>query len=298
MIKKIIAVFICALMMLSAAGCGNQKSTSNSGKIKVSVTFNALYEFTKAIGKDKVEISTVIPDGTEPHDFEPKPKDLTGIASADVFIYNGLDMETWAKQAIDAAGNSKLIAADASTGITPINDASSSKESREDPHAWVGIKGAETEAQNIKSALVKADPKDKDYYEKNCDEFVSQLEALYNEYNPKFNAAKNKDFVTGHAAFAYFCRDFGLHQESVEDVFADGEPSSQKLSSLVEYCRKNSVKTIFSETMVSPAVSKTLANEVGAKVETIYTFESSEGGKSYIDRMKANLKEIAKSLGV
>lgn len=297
MSKKFLAVLLCVLMILPAAGCGNQKKNVSSGKLKVSVSFDALYEFVRAVGKDKVEVSTIIPDGTEPHDFEPKPKDLVGIASSAVFVYNGLDMETWANQAIDAVGNSKLVAVEASSGITPISDGSESKSSKRDPHAWIGIKEAEIEAQNIKTALVKADGKNKDYYEKNCDEFVSQLEALYNQYNPKFKAAKNKDFVTGHAAFAYFCRDFGLRQESVEDVFAEGEPSSQKLSSLVDYCKKNGVKTIFSENMVSPAVSKTLASEVGAKVETIYTFESREDNKNYIERMKANLEAISESLG-
>lgn len=291
--KKIVALMFCTLVIFSAAACSNQKNVAGN-KIKVSVSFNALYEFAKAVGKDKIEISTIIPDGTEPHDFEPKPRDLVSIASSDVFVYNGLNMESWAQKAIDAGGNSKIIAIDASKGITPIKD--SSRASQYDPHAWIGIKEAEIEAENIKAGLIKADGKDKDYFEKNCDEFVSQLETLYNEYNPKFKAAKNKNFVTGHAAFAYFCRDFGLRQESVEDVFAEGEPSPQKLSSLVEYCRNNNVKTIFSESMVSPAVSKTLAGEVGAKVVPIYTFESKENNKSYVERMKADLTEISGSL--
>ena len=92
------------------------------------------------------------------------------------------------------------------------------------------------------------------------------------------------------------CRDFGLTQNSVEDVFAEGEPSAQQLTELVKYCKSNSVTTVFSEEMVSPEVSETLAGEVGAKVETIYTVESAEDGKTYLERMEENLSKIYDSL--
>ena len=50
-------------------------------------------EFTKAIGGDKVEVSTIIPDGVEPHDFELKPENMKQLATAQVFVYNGFGME-------------------------------------------------------------------------------------------------------------------------------------------------------------------------------------------------------------
>ena len=150
--------------------------------------------------------------------------------------------------------------------------------------------------KNICDAFVRADPADAEYFRKNRDSFVAQLESLSSEYGAKFKSAKNKSFVTGHAAFAYLCRDFGLKQNSVEDVFAEGEPSARRLTELVDYCKANDVKTVFVEDMVSPEVSETLARQVGAKLRTIYTMEGSEGGKSYLERMKANLQEINDSL--
>lgn len=302
MFKKVMALLLCLFTVLAFSGCGGSKpasSTGDGGKIKVSVTFNAMKELAEAVGKDKVEISTIIPDGTEPHDFEPKAKDLENLSTAQVFVYNGLGMESWADKAVESADNKGLIAVEASKGATPITntDADEIKEHGQyDPHLWISLKGAELEAQNIRDALVEADPSDKDYFEQNCTSFVSQLESLYAEYNTKFQSAQNKSFVTGHAAFAYLCRDFGLNQNSVEDVFAEGEPSAQKLAELVDYCKKNNVKTIFVEDMVSPAVSQTLAQQVGAQVEKIYTIESSEDNMSYIERMKANLEEISNSL--
>lgn len=305
MFQKMAAFGLCMATVLAFSACGSSRRASGTGgsspagKIKVSVTFNAMKEFTQAVGKDKVEISTIIPDGTEPHDFEPKAKDLTALNTAKVFVYSGFGMESWADKVVKAAGNKDLTVVEASKGATPITntDPDELKEHGQyDPHIWISLKGAEAEAKNIRDGLVKADPADKDYFEKNCDDFVSQLESLFAEYNTKFQSAKSKSFVTGHAAFAYLCRDFGLTQNSVEDTFAEGEPSAQKLAELVDYCKKNNVKTIFVEDMVSPAVSQTLAKQVGAKVEQIYTIESSEENKSYVDRMKVNLQEIDDSL--
>lgn len=268
----------------------------NEKKITVVVSFNAMKEFSEAVGGNKVKIITMIPNGTEPHDFEPKSRDLMTLSKADVFVCSGFGMEAaWKDRAVHAAQNKKLVVVDASKGSRPLA-ALNIKEGQYDPHIWLSLKGAEYEAKSIENALVKADPQNKTYYESNYANFYNKLESLYNLYAAKLKNVKNKSFVTGHAAFAYLCRDFGLKQNSVEDVFAEGEPSARKLMELVGYCKKNRITTIFAEDMASPKVSKTLASEVGAKVETIYTIESEEDHMDYLQRMKSNLQKIYDSL--
>lgn len=302
--KKILTVFITALLIISSAGCSNsnkpQDNVKNSGsKIRVVVTFNAVREFAYAIGKDKVDITTLVPAGTEPHDFEPKARDMENISDAKVFIYNGLGMENWTDRTLKAIDNKDLIVVDASKGSNPIKNYNRS-EIREhgqyDPHLWLSLKGAKIESSNIKDALIKADPSNKDYYEKNFNEFSKELDLLYSKYSEKFKSVSNKDFVTGHAAFAYLCRDFGLNQKSIEDVFATGEPSTKQLKELTDYCKKNNIKTIFMEDMASPKVSETLAKEVNASVKKIYTIENREDNKNYIESMDSNLESIYNSL--
>ncbi|BAK98664.1 ABC transporter substrate-binding lipoprotein [Oscillibacter valericigenes Sjm18-20] len=283
----------------TSAGSSDQTSTQETSKLQVSVTFDAMKEFVEAVGQDKVEISTIIPDGTEPHDFEPKAQDLVGLSTAKVFVYNGLGMEAWVDKAVNAANNAELVTVEASKGADAIENTDPGEieeHGQYDPHLWISLKGAELEAKNIKDGLIQADPANKDFYQTNCDDFVAQLESLYNEYNKKFQSVDKKSFVTGHAAFGYLCRDFGLKQNSVEDVFAEGEPTAQQLSELVEYCRANNVAIIFAEEMASPDVSQTLAKEVGAEVETIYTIESAEDGMTYLERMQSNLAKIYESL--
>lgn len=310
-LKKVVTISCLVLALFFVAGCSSEETSqdtaddNNSDKLKVSVSFDAMKEFVEAVGKDKVAVSVIVPTGIEPHDFEPKAQDLAKLTKAKIFVYSGLGMESWAEKAISSANNSELITVEASKGIDAIEIADADEHQDEDtthehgqidPHTWLSLKNAQIEVNNIKEALIKADPENKDYYEQNCNEYVAQLEALYAEYNEKIQSASHKNFVTGHSAFAYLCRDFNLQQNSVEDVFAEGEPTPKKLAGLIDYCKEHNVKVIFAEEMASPEVSQTLANEVGAQVETIYTIESSEDNLSYLERMQANLDKIYNSL--
>jgi len=209
-------------------------------------------------------------------------------------------MEAWTQEAVSAVNNTNLIVVEASKNANLIENTEEEEieeHGQYDPHLWLSLKGAAIQAKNIKDALVQADPANKDYYERNYSDFAAQLDTLFNDYNEKFQSVTKKSFVTGHAAFGYLCRDFGLEQNSVEDTFAEGEPTAKQLNELVEYCKENNVTTIFAEEMVSPDISKTLANEVGAKVETIYTIESAEDDNmTYLQRMEDNLSKIYYSL--
>ena len=300
-IKFTTLALILTCIIFTFGGCvtGTASNNTKESKVKVVVSFNAMREFASAIGKDKIDIITMIPNGTEPHDFEPTAKDFKNLSDANVFVYSGFGMESWKDKVLKSINNKNLIVVDASKGSTPIKNGDSDEikeHGQYDPHIWLSLKGAKNQSKNIKDTLVKADPSNKNFYEKNYSDFSKQLDDLYNEYNKKFQTVSTKSFVTGHAAFAYLCRDFGLKQNSVEGVFAEGEPSSQKLAQLVNYCKQNNIKTIFVEDMVSPKVSNTLAKEVGAKAKKIYTIESKEDNKNYIQSMKSNLEMIYNSL--
>ncbi|HWQ79377.1 MAG TPA: metal ABC transporter substrate-binding protein, partial [Anaerovoracaceae bacterium] len=299
-------LLLCLVVAVSIPACtgggqadSGQGDTVGENKIKVSVTFNAMKEFAEAIGKDKVTVSNIMPDGMEPHDFEPKAQDLADLAEAQILVYSGLGLESWVEDAVQAVQNEDLIAVEASRGVTPIENEEPEEieeHGQYDPHTWLSLRNAMIEAGNIRDALTEADPQNKEYYEGNYQDFVSESEDLFSEYETKFRSVGKKSFVTGHAAFAYLCRDFGLEQNSVEDVFAEGEPTARQLSELVDYCREHGVTTIFAEEMASPEVSETLANEVGAEVQTIYTIESDEGSGTYLKRMEDNLSRIYESL--
>ncbi|MCE5236727.1 MAG: zinc ABC transporter substrate-binding protein [Clostridiaceae bacterium] len=295
MLRKLTALGLSILLFAALAACGAPIKAEKG--LKVLASFNAMYELVSAVGGDKVSVSAIVPDGMEAHDFEPKAKDIAALRASRVLVLNGLSMEPWAEEAIASAKNDALIVVEASKGVEPI--ALSDTENGHggyDPHVWLSPKAAQVEVDNIAAALAAADPENAEFYKKNAASYNARLEALASDYAQKLEALTKKDFVTGHAAFAYLCRDLSLTQVSVADVFDTGEPSARRLSELVEYCKANGVTVIFAEALAATEVSRTLANEAGAELKTIYTMESAEDGLTYLERMEKNLQGIYESL--
>jgi len=293
--KKIISGALAILMSAMLIGCGVQaesaKKNVTNNKLNIIVSIYPLKEFTEKIGGDKVEVTCLVPENMEPHDYEPKAKDFGELMKSNVFVYNGLGMETWVDKVNEVIKDKNVVIVDSSTGVEVRKE-----EEAVDPHIWLSLKNAEIQSENIKNTLVQLDDKNKDYYEENYNKFKEELETVYNEYKPKFDTLSKKNFITGHAAFGYLCRDFGLTQKSVENLFAEGEPTPKQLEDLVRFCGENNIKTVFSESLASPKVSQTLAKEVKAEVVPILTLEAKEDGKNYVEAMRYNLDEIYRCL--
>lgn len=321
--RKIIFGAIVSTLMLTFAACtmatgSKLDNKDNSEKIKVMTSIYPIKEFTEIIGGDKVSVKSMVPDGAEPHDFEPKARDMVELGKSQLFIYNGLGMEHWVDKVLSTVHDDNLTVVDTSKNAKII-EISSEKEvemhgekvhnhehehtqhdghnhGKIDPHIWLSFSEAKNQGKLIEEALIKVDPKDKDYFIANYNKFASELDQVSAEYGEKFKNIPNKSFVTGHAAFAYLCRDLGLTQVSVEDAFGEGEITPQHLKELADYCKANNVKVIFMPDSASEKVSQTLANEVGAKVVKISSLETKNGDKSYIETIKENLETIYDNL--
>ncbi|MEG2290567.1 MAG: zinc ABC transporter substrate-binding protein [Clostridium sp.] len=291
---KITAVLIVMTMILTACSeKSKSESMDNSDTINVVTSFYGMKALAEEIGGDKVNIDNIIPEGSEPHDFDIKAKDMKAIEESDIFIYNGAGMEEWVTDVEAAIGNNKLITVEASKGVELINaDGTDNNNLGKDPHTWLGLTSAKVEAENIKNALQEKDTQNKDYYEKNYEEFAGKIDEIISEYVPKFQDLQDKEFITGHATFGYLCRDLGLTQSSIEGVFAEGEPSPKELEKLILHCKNYNIKVIFVEELISQNLSNTLAKEVGATTKQIYTLHSSEDKKSFSDTLRYNVETI------
>ena len=324
------AAFLIVLAMVFTAACTHMApigaDTGDRAVLSAVVTFDALYELAIAVGGDRVSVKNIMPPGAEAHHFEPGARDLELLNTADLFIICGFGFEPWADSAVNAAANGKLLVCDSSHGVEPIvlgdgggglrevdeepavraqGSGDGGHEDREhhdhlngsyDPHVWLSPACAVIMARNIRDAFIESDPDGADNYRQNFDELALRLDELTDDFTEKFEPLENRTIVTGHAVFAYLCRDFGLAQNSVEGVFAEGEPSARALAELVDFCRANNVRTILAEALASPLLAETLASEAGASVDVIYTMESAEDGLSYLARMEHNLKVIYDSV--
>lgn len=288
-----VLVFILVLMMNIFTGCTNDKENVIHNKIQVAASFYTMAEFARAVGGDYVEVITLVPDGVEPHDWDPSPRDLTRLGHAQIFVYNGL-LEPWAQQAMEALSERSIYAVQAGEGLYMRAD-------KNDPHVWISPKRAITEVQRIKEALCTVDAKHADIYERNSAAYIEKLQALDKQLIMLGQNAPKKKFITAHAAFGHLADDYGLEQLAVSGLSPEAEPTPADLQRLINIVRKENVHYVFFETLSSPKIAQLLAGETGAKAAVLDPIEGlDEDGRkqnlNYLTIMQANIDALKKAL--
>lgn len=274
----------------------------NTGsKLKVYTSFYPLYDFAVKIGGDKIKVTNLVPAGTEPHDWEPATTDILSLEKGNILIYNGAGLEHWVEQVTASLENKDLLLVNASDGITLIQGNDEEGGSSYDPHIWLSITNAKKEMENIKNALVKADPDNKDFYEANFMKYGAEFDALDAKFKEKLSALPDKDIVVAHQAFAYLCSDYGLNQVAIEGLGADSEPDAKRMAEIVDFARNKNIKTIFFEELVSPKVAQAIASQIGASTDVLnplegLTQEQVNAGEDYLSVMEENLNALVKAL--
>lgn len=303
--KKILLVFLSVITMISAVACSSGNNTAkDNGKINVYTTVFPIYDFTRNIGKDKININYVVPPGVEPHDYEITPKLMKDIQNADLLIKNGLGLDSFADK---IKSENKLQIVDASEGIKPLTydeEQNHEKENHEshnhgqyDPHVWLNVDLAMKECENIKNALIKADEKNKDFYEKNYNEYIEKLKKLKSNYDENLKDKKNKSIIVSHGAYGYLCDEYNINQISITGISPNQEPSLSKISEIANYAKKNNIKYILFDGLVNPNVAKTIADEANIKTTVLYSIDNIskkdfDNNKDYISLMNKNLETL------
>nr|WP_319487316.1 metal ABC transporter substrate-binding protein [uncultured Caproiciproducens sp.] len=277
--------------------------TTGGKKLKVYTSFYAMYDFTKKVGGDKIDVTNLVPAGTEPHDWEPATTDVVNLEKADILVYNGASMESWVEKVLGSLQNKNLTAVEASKGLDLM--AGHAEEGEEttkyDPHVWLSPENAKKEMENIKNALVQADAANKNTYESNYEKYAAQFDELDQEYKTAATSFTSKDIIVAHQAFGYLCKAYGLNQIAIEGLTADSEPDPARMSEIIKFAKEHKVKTIFFEDLVSPKVAETIAKAVGAKTATFnplegLTDEEQSKGLEYVSVMKQNLQTLKDAL--
>jgi zinc transport system substrate-binding protein len=226
-------------------------------RIKVVASFYPVYEFVKNVGGNKVDISTLIPIGVEPHDFEPTIQQIQNAESADLVVYNGAGLEKW----IDKIDSKFKV--DASRGLNLVKQANNSESAGTyDPHVWLDPILAEKQIENIRDALVKADPTNTQYYQSNTDKFIAELNNLDSKIKTELTTCDKKDFIAFHNAFTYFASRYGLKQHSILGITPEGEILPQRLQEIIVLAKDLGLNIVYSEDLVDPRSAEVIAQEI------------------------------------
>ena len=309
--KKIISLLL-VIPMLFTIGCSkeNESDQNSEDKIKIYTSIYPVYDFAKKVGGDKVDVTNLVPAGTEPHDWEVSTSDIVNLEKADMLIYNGAGIENWTDKAINTLDNKDIVYIKTSEGLDIHKVSEEDSHSHEedghshgsyDPHTWLSIKNAKKEMENIKNALVKYDPDNAKYYEDNYEEYAKKFDELDKKYSDTLGPIENKTIIVAHEAFGYLCSDYDINQEGIEGLTPDSEPDPARMSEIIKFAKENNVKTIFFEELVSPKVAETIAKEIDAKTEVLnplegLTEEQINNGEDYFTVMERNLEVLYESM--
>jgi zinc transport system substrate-binding protein len=283
----------------------NNSSPPLSSGLKVLVTFYPLYDFAINVGGDKITASKLVPETVDVHDFEPTPSDIQNIATADVLIYNGADLEkTWLSSVVAASGNTKIVLVDTSKGITllPVAPQFQSGNRTIDPHIWLNPILAKQQVNNILQGLIKADPTDSQYFTQNAQAYSAKLDTLNSQILAITSSqnVKTRYFVTFHEAFAYFAKQYNLTQISISGPFQE-EPTPTDIQNVINSIHLYHLLYVGYESLENPAIPQSIATQTNA---TLIHMDPIEGltvaekaaGKDYISLMQETVSNIQLAL--
>ncbi|MFC2702985.1 metal ABC transporter substrate-binding protein [Abiotrophia sp. HMSC24B09] len=293
--------------LLTVLFCLVPSVSAQDKKLKVVATNSIIADITKNIAGDKIDLHSIVPVGQDPHEYEPLPDDIKKTTQADLIFYNGINLETggnaWFTKLVENAKrveNKDYFAV--SEGVEVIHLEGEGETGKEDPHAWLNLENGVIYAKNIAKHLIEKDPSNKDFYQKNLDDYVAKLEALDKEAKTKFDAIpeEKKMIVTSEGCFKYFSKAYNVPSAYIWEINTEEEGTPDQIRDLVKKLKGSKVPALFVESSVDDRPMKTISSETGipiyAKIFTDSIAEEGQEGDSYYSMMKYNLDKISEGL--
>lgn len=288
-----------------------QTPTATGDPLPVVATFSILGDLVQAVGGDAVRVTTLIGPGVDAHTFDPAPADLVTLESAAVIFENGLGFEPWL-DGFFASTQPKGTRVIVSDGLEPrhVSEEHADEEGEDhhgdvDPHVWHDVANAIVMVENIRDALVIADPANAAVYEANAEAKIADLEALdawVREQVATIPEDRRK-LVTSHDTFGYFADAYGFEVLGTALGSASTEasdPSARDVAILIEEIANAGVPAIFAENVSNPDLMASVAAEAGVTLAPpLYTDALGAPGTesaTYDGMMRGNVTTIINAL--
>ncbi|WP_369374836.1 metal ABC transporter substrate-binding protein [Promicromonospora sp. Populi] len=295
------------------AGCSAQGpggSAAQDDGVTVLASFYPLQYVAQQIGGDLVTVDNLTPPAAEPHDLELSPAQVREIGTADLVVYlsgfqtavdEGVESRA-PEHVVDAADAAGLVEHTEETEETEEEHAEEGDEhGTADPHFWLDPSKLAAVGQAVADELAATDPEHADEYAAGAQRLDQQLGDLDQEFADGLAACQGATLVTSHAAFGYLADRYGLEQVGISALDPEAEPSPARLREIGDLVEERGITTLYSETLVSPKVTETLASDLGVSTAVLdplegLSEEATAAGEDYVSVMQTNLAALEDGL--
>ncbi|OCG01237.1 metal ABC transporter substrate-binding protein [Gilliamella apicola] len=280
-----------------SCGFANSALAANK-KFKVVTTFTIIQDIAKNVAGDAATVESITKVGAEIHEYEPTPQDIVRAQSADLVLWNGLNLERWFERFFEDIKDVPAVVVTA--GIDPMPIQEGSYKGNPNPHAWMSPTLALIYIDNIRAALVKYDPDNANVYNQNATDYAAKIKALDAPLRERLAKipAEQRWLVTSEGAFSYLTRDYNLKEAYLWPINAEQQGTPKQVKHVIDLVRANNIPVVFSESTISNKPAIQVSQETNAKYGGVLYVDSlsTQDGPvpTYIDLLKVTVETIAK----
>ncbi|MDF7666320.1 metal ABC transporter substrate-binding protein [Orbaceae bacterium ESL0727] len=294
--KKLLTAILTSLLLLMGLIAPAQAADK---KIKVVTTFTIIQDIAQNVAGDAATVESITKAGAEIHGYEPTPKDIVKVQSADLVLWNGLNLELWFTRFFEDIKNVPAVVV--TEGITPMPIQEGSYKGNPNPHAWMSPTLALTYIDNIRAALIKYDPKNSEIYNRNAALYAEKIKALDSKLRQRLDTipAEKRWLVTSEGAFSYLAKDYHMKEAYLWPINAEGQGTPQQVKKVIDLVNTNKIPVIFSESTVSNKPAIQVSRETDIKYGGVLYVDSLSNADgpvpTYIDLLNVTVGTIAKA---
>ena len=279
-----------ASVLLTACQEEEEVEDGETPRVNVVVSLAIFADFARQVGGDRVDVSTLVPAGADPHTYEPGPSRVAKLTKADLVIVNGLGLEAALEDVVEENTSSSAILVELAEGL-PVID--------KNPHLWLDVLNAIAYVEHIRDALAEIDPAGADTYRANADGYLAELRTLDEEVAAAIDSIppERRKLVTFHDAFPYLARRYGLEMVAVVVASPGKEPSAKDVANLVDAIAAEDVPAVFKEPQLNARILELAADDAGVEVCTLHSAALDKKVNTYVKLMRFNAKELTRCLG-
>ncbi len=271
-----------AAAVLAAAGSiplvgGVVAQTPKPKPFRVVTTFTIIQDIAQNVAGTSAIVESITKPGAEIHDYQPTPLDIVRAQSADLVLWNGVNLELWFEKFFTNVNNVPSVVV--TDGIVPTGITEGPYTGKPNPHAWMSPTNALIYVENIRKALTKYDPANAEAYARNAAAYSAEIKALDGPLRARLEEIPLDErwLVTSEGAFSYLARDYGMKELFIWPINADEVGTPSQVKKVIDTMRKQKIPVVFSESTISDKPAKQIAKETGARY----------GGVLYVDSLSA-----------